>query len=442
MNGLDVIYTAAAVVTAPWWLRKKRGGWGERFGRVEAMLGGAPLGPSSSERPRLLLHGVSVGEVSALRGLVRELEGRAELVIATTTDTGLARARELYEGRARIVRYPLDASWSVARFITAVKPDAIGLVELELWPNFLEGCTRAGIPVAVINGRLSERSFARYFKHRNAFGGIASRMFRSLAFAAVQDATYAERFEAMGVRPGDCLLTGSMKWDGAEPARDTDADARADQLAAELGLDANRPVIVAGSTAEGEEELLHAACPAGVQLVCAPRRPERFDAAAEAMPGCVRRSTGPVPAGSTPDRILLDSIGELGVLYRRADVVVLGRSFFGMHGSDPTEPASLGKPVLIGPHHGDFDEPVHALVAAGGLAVTPPDELAAALDRLITDAEARRVMGEAAGACAAINRGASARHAELLLGLTRAGISAAVAREAARTPRFAGAALQ
>lgn len=278
MNALDLVYAVGAAVLSPVWARKARGGWGERFGVAPALPA-----PGAGGRRRILLHAVSVGEVNALRGLVPLLREGAEVVVAAATDTGLARARELYGRDGPVVRYPLDFSWAVERFLDAVRPDAVGLVELEVWPNFVAACVRRGIPVGVINGRLSERSFRGYRRiHR-----WMSRSFASLAFAAVQDEAYAERFRAMGV-PGERVrVTDSMKWDAAAPADDAPGSAA---LAAELGIDRARPLVVGGSTAGDEEALLHAACPAGAQLLCAPRKPEHFDEAAAAMTGCVRRS--------------------------------------------------------------------------------------------------------------------------------------------------------
>lgn len=275
MNALDFVYVGVAGVTAPWWARKARGGWGERLGRISA------LGAREDGLGRVLLHAVSVGEVNALRHLVPLVAREARVIVSASTDTGLARAKALYSETCDVVRYPLDASFAVRRFLDAVKPDVVGLVELELWPNFLGACGRRSIPVCVINGRLSARSFKGYRR----IGRWVRPMFRQLAFAAVQDEEYAARFEAMGVEA--CLLTGSMKWDSAEIV---DKVAGADALAREMGIDRSSPLIVAGSTGPGEEALLDAACPEGVQLLCAPRKPERFDEAAAAMPGCVRRS--------------------------------------------------------------------------------------------------------------------------------------------------------
>ena len=397
----------AAAVTAPIWMRKARGDWPARFGK------GAPL-PADKSRPRVLVHAVSVGEVNALRTLVPMLAERVDVVVSVGTDTGIARARVLYSEVATVVRYPLDASWAVRRFLDRVRPDAVLLVELELWPNFIRACGTRQIPVGVINGRLSARSFKGYRKVRSAVGG----MFRSLAFAAVQDEQYAERFEAMGVPASRVLVTGSMKWDIAGSGPDVQAEASA--LAEAMGIDRSRPVVIAGSTGPGEEALLSAAVETAVgcdvQFVCAPRKPERFDEAAAAMPGCVRRSTGQRARAGT-SRFLLDTIGELRAAYALADVVVVGRSFFDMHGSDPIEPASLGKPVVIGPAVGDFTSVVATLESGEGLVRADRDSIGRVISGLLADCAERDRLGGAAVACVGAQQGASARHAELAIGL-------------------------
>lgn len=356
-----------------------------------------------------MLHAVSVGEVSALRHLVPIMAAKCELVLSVGTDTGIRRARELFARDCTIVRYPLDFSWSVRRFLDAVKPDAVGLVELELWPNFVKECSNRGIPVAVINGRLSERSFKGYRRVRS----VLSPTFARLTFAAVQDEAYRQRFLAMGVPSERCTITGSMKWDAATITNSVEG---AEELAREMGIDRSRPLVVAGSTAEDEEALLHAACPPGVQLLCAPRKPERFDEAAGAMPGCVRRSEKRTAAPGT-NRFVLDTIGELRKAYALADVVVMGRSFGSLYGSDPIEPAALGKPVVIGPMVKDFQSIIETMDAADAIVRTTREKLGAELARLITDGAMRIGLAGSAIACVRANQGASVRHAEMLLSL-------------------------
>jgi len=240
--------------------------------------------------------------------------------------------------------------------------------------------------------------------------------FASLAFAAVQDEAYAERFEANGVAPGACLITGTMKWDVAERGGEANSlRAQAEAIASALGIDRNKPLVVAGSTGPGEEAIIHSATPEGAQLLCAPRHPRRFDEAASALPGCVRRSSG----GGDPasGRFLLDTIGELGAAYMLADVVVIGRSFVDLGGSDPIEPASLAAPVVIGPHVANFRTVVDELEEAGGLRVTTEASLRETLAELLASPEARASLVRAAESLIRQRIGASARHAELILDL-------------------------
>lgn len=429
MNLLDALYLPTALVTAPWWARKTRSGWGERFGRIGALPAPRP------GVPRVLIHAVSVGEVNTLRGLVPALSGRGcEVVVSASTDTGLARARALFAGRAGVwvVRFALDFSPAVRRFLDAVRPDAAALVELELWPNFVAACRARGVPVAVINGRLSARSFRGYRWLRPIIGPT----FAALEFAAVQDDEYAARFEAMGVTRDRLHVTGSMKWDAVGVLAPGQTLPEAAQLASELGLDPGRPLVVAGSTAPiraggmgpaCEEALLAGAVPAGVQLVCAPRKPEHFDAAFAALGGpgrCVRRSARtPAPPGTA--RFLLDTIGELRAAYALADVAVVGRSFGGLGGSDPIEPLALGRPTLTGPEVANFRSVVDRFAAAGAIGVVTPDGLPAAIARLLADPGERARMAEAGRACILANQGATERHAAMLDALARAAPGAA-----------------
>jgi 3-deoxy-D-manno-octulosonic-acid transferase len=208
--------------------------------------------------------------------------------------------------------------------------------------------------------------------------------------------------------------------------------AGSEELARDLGIDRARPLVVAGSTAEDEEALLLASLPAGVQLLCAPRKPEHFDEAARAMgAGVVRRTQRPagsasgerVAAGANAGLFLLDTIGELRKAYALADVVVMGRSFRRLHGSDPIEPVALGKPTLIGPRFGDFQTTVEALTTPAsadevtGLRVVSRAELAGVLKELLGDAGQRERMIRAGWACVRAHQGASARHADLVLAL-------------------------
>jgi 3-deoxy-D-manno-octulosonic-acid transferase len=411
----DLILLVTAVIASPWWATrmarrgKLRTDWAGRFGR------GRDLPPAT--KSRVLIHAVSVGEINAIRELVAGIESDddgPEVVISVTTDTGLQRARSLFGDRMAIVRYPFDFNFAVRRFLSRVQPDLVVLVELEVWPSFTSQCARRGIPIIVVNGRLTERSAARYAKVRR----LVEPSFRRLHAVAAQSKAYAERFERLGVPAERIHVTGTMKWDSARIADEVDG---ADALADAMGIDRSRSLIVAGSTAPDEHSLLHEAVPAGIQLLCAPRKPEWFDAAADHLPGCVRRSSGK-PGATTPsgtDRFLLDTIGELRQAYALSDVVVIGRSFGDLHGSDMMEPAALGKPVVVGAAVEDFRETVDALLAGDGIVQTDRANLADVLRRLIGDPAERRRLAENARDVIRQQQGASDRHHDMILSIVR-----------------------
>jgi 3-deoxy-D-manno-octulosonic-acid transferase len=406
---VDLAYLLAALITAPFWLTRMI-----RTGKIRTdwagRLGGGPA-LAAPDRPRLLLHAVSVGEVNAVRLLVDALargEEAPEIVIASTTDTGFARAASLFGEGHSVVRYPFDFSFAVWRFLRRVRPTVVALVELEVWPNFTAACARDRIPVGVINGRLTRRSAARY----RCIAPLVSRSFRRLAFACVQDEEYARRFRQIGVEPERIQVTGTMKWDTAQIA---DRVEGADDLARELGIDRTRRLVVAGSTAPDEHALLSAAVPEGVQLLCAPRKPEWFDQAAADLPGCARRSRG--ERGSSTGRFLLDTIGELRLAYALADVVIVGRSFGNLHGSDMMEPVALGKPTIVGPAVGDFQATVDALLAGDGLVQTDRDGLAETVAALLDDPSRRAQLAANGRGVIRRHQGATARHVGLLLQL-------------------------
>ena len=213
----------------------------------------------------------------------------------------------------------------VNRFLDAVRPDAVVLAELELWPTFMAACARRNVPVCVVNGRLSARSFRGY----RAWRPLVRPMFTRLALVVAQTDVYRERFVELGVPAPRAIVGGSLKWDAARQEPDP-AAARA--LASALGIDPGRPLIVAGSTGPGEEAALIRDLPGGCQLLLAPRSPERWDEVAALVPGMRRRSKVPVPAPAAdgppstpaPSVFLLDTIGELATAYLLADAVFVG----------------------------------------------------------------------------------------------------------------------
>ncbi len=413
---VDALYLVAAIVTAPVWFvgRALQGkppiDLRARMGRVGTL--------AEPARPRILFHAVSVGEVNAIRGLVTRLAAEHEIVIATTTDTGLARAKALFGEQHPVVRYPLDFSWAVRRFLDATKPDAVALVELEVWPNFTRQCERRGIAVAVINGRLSDRSFPRYRRARP----LVSPSFRRLSLIVAQDEPIAERFIAVGARPECVRVVGTMKWDNALEGQEG-LPAAADKLAALLGIDRTRPLVVAGSTGPGEEALIHAAVPKEVQLLVAPRKPERFDEAARILSPCVRRSQikeGVPNSNVKTNRFLLDSIGELRAAYALADLIIVGRTFSNQLGSDMMEPIALGKAVIVGPDVRNFESVARALLDGGGMVQTTMQHLPQIVAQLLASPQRREQLAAAGLEVIRSKQGSVPEHARLLTDLMHA----------------------
>lgn len=418
----DLVYLLAAIVMAPVWAwraisrGKNRGDWAARFGRTH-------LRPT--DRPTVLIHGVSVGEVNAIRLLVRELEQRyrddVRLVISATTDTGIARARQLYETRHEVVRYPFDFSLAVRRFLRSIQPDLVALVELEVWPNFSAACGQRGIDLIVINGRLSDRSFRGYRRFRP----LVRSMFARLTRACVQDEAYARRFAELGTLPQRIDVAGTMKWDNA---RITDSVEGTAALAQAMGIDRDRPLVVCGSSGPGEETLFreHLADLIDgdgrpVQLLVAPRKPERFDEAAEALGQPIRRTTCPDGTVRQPgqgDVFLLDTLGELAKAYGLADVAVVGRSFCPLYGSDMTEPIALGRPTVIGPNTSDFADMMAKLLAGDGIVqVADGQALREAVEHLLSDPVRAGQLASNGRAVIRANQGATMRHAQVIADL-------------------------
>jgi 3-deoxy-D-manno-octulosonic-acid transferase len=374
----DLIYFFAAVFYLPFAIRnalvlgKNRSGWGARFGRL-------PVFPPAGRR--VWVHAVSLGEVNAASRLIQMLSENlpdGQILISTTTDTGFRRAVELY-GAESVIRFPLDFSWVVRRAFEAIRPAMIVLVELEVWPNMVTEAARRGVPIVVVNGRLTERSARRLAWFRSAI----RRVFSKLTWVGAQDEIIAARFRALGVEAKRVEVTGSVKWDTAIVTDRVQGDT---ELAQALGLDRSRPIWVCGSTGPGEEailldayaQLLHAGGLHNVpRLILIPRKPERFDEIAGLIASCgyscVRRSAhrnGSTPAKLDQNSVILgDTMGELRVFYSLSDVVFIGRSLVPMGGSDPMEVAGLGRPMIVGPHTDNFRQPVEALRAAGALVV-------------------------------------------------------------------------
>jgi 3-deoxy-D-manno-octulosonic-acid transferase len=403
---------------------------GKYVAGLRERLGGPPAVETAGRRV-VWLHCVSVGETQAARPLARALLERFPshaLVISTTTATGQRVAREVFrEDAAAVVYFPFDWAWAVRRSLSAVRPAAVLIMETELWPNFLRECRRRRIPAAVVNGRLSEKSFRRYQLVRR----FVRRVVGDLTLALMQTEADAERLRALGLAPERVFVSGNVKFDGGE----TDHNGRqlTEELRARFSFDAGRPLVVAASTHAPEERVVLDAFKrlrampghGDTRLLVAPRHPERFGEVAALLDSSglrwSRRSDAPAPTDADCDVLLLDTIGELRAVYPLAEVVFVGGSIAPTGGHNILEPAAAGVCTVTGAHTFNFKAVVEAFLEAGALLQLPalseheaPAALANVLRELLADGERRRGLGLRARAVLEQNRGATSRTVELL----------------------------
>ncbi len=401
---LDVAYLALGVLLVPWLLFKVATDSRYRH-RLGERLGAAPRSGEGA-RP-LWIHCASVGEVGAARPLVRRLrEAHPELPVrvSTVTRAGREAAEQAFPGAA-VFYFPLDFSLAAGRALARVRPAGVVLVELEVWPNFVRACARRGIPVVVVNGRMSERSFGRY----RALAWLFRPAFRRLRAAGAQNEAYAARLREMGAQP---LVTGNLKYD---VALSFDPDQAEREWRGILGL-GDAPVLVAGSTHDPEERILLAVYRKllepfpRLRLVLAPRHLERVEEVQKLVEAadlkCYKRTR--LSPGDGPDGvILLDTVGELARAYAAATAVFIGGTFSSRGGQNMLEPAALGKPIVSGPSLSNFADVAKALVDAGGMRVLDnPVELGLALGELLSSPGLARSAGEKGREAVRSGRGA------------------------------------
>ena len=375
--------------------------WRERLGL------NLPTGPFD-----LWIHAVSVGEARAMMPLLDALTRNSpRLLVTCTTPTGRATAASLLGDRATIVYLPFDAPWLIAHFLRAAKPRLGLLIETELWPGVCDAAKRAGVPVWLVNARLSQRSARRYTRG----GALTRAMLNCLSGIAAQSEAHASRFRALGATR--VTVTGNMKFDLALPM---DGAFLADQLAAHVA--GGRMLWVAGSTRAGEEVLLldalvnHPLRGRAVAVIV-PRHPERWDTTfAEAKARgfrVARRSDVRVPDDT--EVIVGDSMGEMFAYYGKARAVVMGGTLAGTGGQNLIEPCAMGVPVVLGPSVFNFQQAANEATASGAAVAVPHAD--AALDAVlkwIDDPTARDVAGETARAWVTAHRGATQRTVALL----------------------------
>jgi 3-deoxy-D-manno-octulosonic-acid transferase len=420
------VYSALLVVTlvlsAPWWLARMatsgryRAGLAGRLGRVPARLAEAATG-----RRVIWLHAVSVGEVMAATELVEELHNALPewvIAVSTTTETGQRLARERFGARSPVFYLPFDFAVLIRRYLRALHPEMVVLMESELWPNLMDVCFSHGIALAVVNARVSDRSLPRYLRLKTLWRPLLMRVSLFLA----QSEENGSRLIRIGAPEDRVKVTGNLKYDAKAPGE----NAMTSLLQEHLPTDAK--VVIAGSTLDGEERMLLAAWPRVLEeepqsiLVIAPRRPERFGTvatlvesagfdvvrASELRGGGVRRREGV---------ILLDTIGDLASVYSLGRVAFVGGSLVKMGGHNPLEPARFGVPIVMGRSSENFREIVDAMKAANAVRITETHEIAGAFVELLRDEESARAMGERERQVFRAQAGATSRTVASLLDL-------------------------
>jgi 3-deoxy-D-manno-octulosonic-acid transferase len=390
---IDVLYLIGIVAYSPKIIYRRlahgryKGGWGQRLGSIKRR---------NPDKPCIWIHAVSVGEVNATRTVVETLRRRFPdypVAISATTDTGLAAAKSLYEKEHDVFYFPFDLSCVMKKAITRINPAVICLMELEVWPNLARFASQKGIPLSVINGRISDGSFPKYLKMRR----VLSPMFGRVSLVLAQTEEYAQRFVALGCPPDRVKVTGSLKYDTAQVTAEVPGAAR---VAEQINRGRER-LWVLGGTGPGEEEIGLEVFKSlrqeqgfdDLRLVIVPRKPERFDEVAELIDragfGYVRfselKNTDACVSGK-PTVILGDTMGDLKKFYAIATIVFVGRSLVPMGGSDMMESAALGKCTLFGPHTFNFKQTVEVLLKdQGAIEVKDSGQLLSAMRTCLKD---------------------------------------------------------
>lgn len=390
---------------------KYRKGLAERLGRVPPRL------QLSQKQPAIWIHAVSVGEVLAVASLVEELGRRFpqhRIFISTTTDTGQALARQHF-GEANVFYFPMDFAFAIRPYLKALRPELVAIAETEFWPNFLRLAHASGARVAVVNARISDRSWPGYRRFR----GLLRRLLANVDLFLTQTPDDAARLRDIGAKPERIRVSGNLKFDipAAAPT------AIVDSLRKSIAASAADPVLVCGSTVDGEETLLLKAFenvlvqyPRAV-MILAPRRPERFGFVAALMQqmsiGFFKRSewNGESLAGKV---VLLDTIGELSALYALADVAFVGGSLVAHGGHNIIEPAQHGVAILVGNHTENFRDMVSLFQSRNALRIVGPAELPLVLLELLANDAERIALGQRAAETMRSQVGATARTADSL----------------------------
>ena len=425
----SLLLTLGLVVLIPYFLfqalahGKYIAGFRQRLGAV----------PPINGKPVIWLHCVSVGETQAARPLAQRLKQEFPhhaLVVSTITLTGQTLARDVFREQAESVFYfPFDWRWSARRALKTINPAAVLIMETELWPNFLRECKARRIPVALVNGRISRKSYRRY----TMIKFFLRRVLSCLSVAVMQSETDAERLHSLGMARERLFNAGNLKFDAEVAAELT---GKTEELRKRFGLGSGVPLVLAASTHAPEEEMiiesigqLRTEQPA--RLMIAPRRPERFNEVAALIQksglSWARKTNPPQPEDADAAVILLDTIGELPATYSLAEVVFVGGSIVDKGGHNVLEPAAAGAAVVTGAHTHNFHAVVDLMVEAGAIVQLPSfvvtEEITHVFAKLLAVPDERDALGRRAKQLVTDNQGATDRTIKLILSTANAHIS-------------------
>jgi 3-deoxy-D-manno-octulosonic-acid transferase len=423
---LDFLYLIAGLLYSPVVLyravryKRYRTGWDQRFGKIKRQ---------NTAKKCIWIHAVSVGEVNAAKTVVSEMRKRFkefEIIISTTTDTGQEQANSVFGKDCNIIFFPFDFSWVMHRAFRNINPALCLLMELEVWPNFVETAKKLNVPVVIVNGRISDRSFIRY----NKVKPLVKNVFSKIDLALAQTEEYASRFKQIGVPEKNVIVTGSLKYDTSQV---TDKVEGSDALAEQLQLTTNNSKLktklwVAGATGPGEEEIILDVFKQLLQekyenlkLVIVPRKPERFDEVAQLITNSdfdfIRYSSIKNSELKTQNSklhvILGDTMGDLRKFYSLAAIIFVGRSLVPMGGSDMMEAAALGKCTMFGPHTFNFKQTVDDLLKNdGAIMVNDKQELLDAMRKCLGDPAYAQKIAKSGQQVIKINQGATQKTIE------------------------------
>ena len=435
----SLLFLLALVVSTPWWLLevvrhgKYRTGWRERLGIVPHRLF------DGAAADTIWIHAVSVGEVLAVSRTVDELKARLpgwRIVISTTTDTGQKLARQRF-GDGHVFYFPLDFAFAVRAYLLALRPKLLVLAESEFWPNLLHEARRSGTSIAVVNARVSDRSLPRYLYFRK----LLHRVMQNVDVFLAQSEEDARRLVQIGAPPEQVQVGGNLKFEVKQPDRPQILD----PFAAAVRREEIGPLLVAGSTLEGEEAMLIdcfrqiVARYPSASLLLAPRHPERFEPVAGLLTvsglNWQRRSQWDGQRPLSGGVFLLDSIGELASLYQFADLAFVGGSLVPKGGHNVLEAAQFGVAIVVGPYTENFRDMVDLFQKAGALRIVPPESLVATMMGLLHDDAERARLGRRALEVMRLQQGATERTVTTLLTLlpveSNSGVAAVVSERQA-----------